>query len=200
MVEALPEWLQMGLGALVCLALPVLALWMIWGLVRTGSGIAKGLAGGPSEACVRLGLTLTKRHALSGLAQGLFETHPVRVSWIVGTGHGYDPSHHVTRVSAEVRPALGVGLDALEGGPSAAGIGWPELEQRVAVTATNAEGARAALAPAGQALWQALGGPGQVRIDDSAVTVELPGVAAGAAELEAALRRAVSVARALSRT
>lgn len=199
MVEALPGWLQMGLGALLCMALPFGALWMFRELFRTGRGIAKGLAGGPSEACTQLGLTITEKGALSGLAVGLFETHPVRVSWVVGSGHGYDPNQHVTRVAAEVRPPLGVGLDALEGGPSTLSIGWPELEQHFALSTTNAEAARAALAPAGAALWQALG-PGRVHIDDVAVTIELPGVAAGPAELEAALRRAVSVAAALSRT
>ncbi len=124
-VEALPEWLKMAVGAAFCLALPALVGWMLWSTLRGGRGIAQGLAGGPREACRALGLTLGERGALSGFAEGRFRGRAVRVSWVVGHEHGYDPSHHVTRVAAAITPPLGAGLEAVEGG-TAEGIGWPE--------------------------------------------------------------------------
>ncbi|MBW2460024.1 MAG: hypothetical protein JRH11_00160 [Deltaproteobacteria bacterium] len=198
MVEALPEWLTMVLGGLICLAMPFFLFWMLWELWRTARGIAKGLAGGPGGACQELGLTVTTQGALSGLAEGLFEGRAVRVSWVVGYQHGYDPRYQVTRVAAAVTPPLGVGLEATEGGAAKDGIGWPEFEEHMAVSATDAAGARAALGRAGAALWSVLGGPGEVVVDDTAVTVVLPGVGADRAELEAALRRATTAALALS--
>jgi len=198
MVEALPEWLTMVLGSLVCLAMPFVLFWMIWELGRSARGIAQGLAGGPGGACRELGLTLTTQGALSGTAEGVFEGHPVRVSWVVGPQRGFDADEQVTRVAAAVTPPLGVGLEATEGGTAGSGIGWPEFEEHMAVSATDAAGARAALGRAGAALWSVLGGPGQVVVDDTAVTVVLPGVGAGRAELEAALRRATTAALALS--
>lgn len=198
MLEALPQWVTFVIAGVVILALPFLLAWMVWDLFLTTKGVAQGFGGGPSKACVALGLTVRERGPLSGSADGLFESHAVRISWVVGHAHGYDPKYHLTRVVAQVSPPLALGLELEEGAAAKAGIGWPELEQHMAASATDAAGARAALAPAGQALWGALGGPGRVCVDDGAVTIVLPGVGAERAELEAALRRAVVVARALS--
>ena len=197
-VEALPEWLKMAVGAAFCLALPALVGWMLWSTLRGGRGIAQGLAGGPSEACRALGLTLGERGALSGFAEGRFRGRAVRVSWVVGHEHGYDPSHHVTRVAAAITPPLGAGLEAVEGG-TAEGIGWPELERRVAVRAADPARARDALGRAARTLWISLGGPGRLTLGDDAVTVALPGVNVDRAGLEAALQRATALAAALSR-
>lgn len=197
-MDFLPSWLVTSLGCIVMLALPVVIGTMTLSTLRSVKGIAKGLAGGPNSACEELGLTLVETGQLSGRSRGYFGGRSVEVFWAVQHQHGYDEKNQFIRVSAAVTPPLDVGLDAVEGGPPGHGIGWPELERYIAVTARDQARARAALDPAGAALWSAIGGPGRLHLDDAAVTVELRGVNADRAELESALGRAVTVANALS--
>lgn len=199
MMDFLPQWLVTSFGCVAILALPLIIGAMALSTMRSVKGIARGAAGGPSAACVELGLITIERGGLSGRARGHHSGHPVEVFWAVQHQHGYDEKNQFTRASAAVTPPLVVGLEAVEGGPSTRGIGWPELERYFGVEARDPEGARLALEAAGAELWSAIGGPGRVLLDDSVVTVELPGVDADRRALSSALERAVTVAKALSR-
>jgi len=196
-IEALPDELKIVLGGVVCLALPFVVGWMAWGLVRSGRGVARGLAGGPAKACQALGLQLTRSDALSGEAAGQFEGWPVRVGWRVGPQHGFDEHQQHTWVHASVQPPLGAGFEARQDLPAPTPP-WPELEG-LGARAADPTAARAALARAAPALAHALAGPGGVTLDDTSVSIELPGIETDEAKLGATLRSAVAVATALSR-
>lgn len=196
MVEALPEPVKIALGALVCLALPFMVGWMIWSLVRSGRGVARGMTGGPAKACEALGLRVERVEPLSGEAAGLHRGCPVRVSWRVGPQHGFAEHHQKTWVRAQVRPSLGAGLEARDELPPPSPP-WPELGG-LGARADDPAAARAALGRAGPALGSALRGPGRLAIDDASVTIELLGIETDRSKLTGALDTATAVAAALS--
>jgi len=198
MFDDLPGYIYLIFFGLLFVLIPLFLVWLFKGVVQTFSGMFKCLAGGPGKACQRLGLTLVRKGALSGLAKGLFDGWSVQISWIVGHQHGYDPKWHTTSISAEIYPKLSLGLKAEEGDAKSSSVGLSEVEQYMTIDASNIDAAREVLRKVEPVLLSVLGGVGRILIDDNSVTVVLPGVGAGEAELKAALRRAVTVAKALS--
>lgn len=61
--------------------------------------IKKGLNGGLAEVCIELGMTITQQDNSSGEAEFEIDSILVKVNWVVGYQHGYDPSHTKTKIS-----------------------------------------------------------------------------------------------------